>query len=101
MGDAESVEVLIGPSTRVIDLEGKTVIPGLIDNHMHFIRGVQNWHIQARIDGITSRAEALNIIAKKAASMAPGEWLTVQGGWSEVQFTDARRPVTVVAHSLI
>jgi predicted amidohydrolase YtcJ len=88
VGDADSIGALIGPSTEVTDLAGKTVIPGLIDNHMHFIRGVQNWHIQARIDGITSRAEALDIIATKAATMAPGEWLTVQGGWSEVQFVD-------------
>ena len=88
VGDAATVGGMVGPDTEVVDLGGKTVIPGLIDNHMHFIRGVQNWHIQARIDGITSRAEALDIIAARAASMEPGEWLTVQGGWSEVQFAD-------------
>jgi predicted amidohydrolase YtcJ len=88
VGDAATVGAMAGPDTEVVDLGGKTVIPGLIDNHMHFIRGVQNWHIQARIDGITSRAEALDIIAARAASMDPGEWLTVQGGWSEVQFAD-------------
>ena len=75
-----------GPSTQTRDLDGQTVIPGLIDNHFHFIRAVQRWHQQARIDGVASRAKALEIIAAKAASLDPGEWLWVQGGWSEGQF---------------
>jgi len=86
MGDDAAIAGHIGPDTRVIDLEGRTVIPGLIDNHMHFIRAVQRWNLQARIDGITSREEALTVIAEKAASMEPGEWLMVQGGWRENQF---------------
>jgi len=75
-----------GPETKTRDLDGKTVIPGLIDNHFHFIRAVQRWHQQARIDGVASRAKALDIIAKKASSLEAGEWLWVQGGWSEGQF---------------
>ncbi len=88
VGDSASISAHIGDKTRVIDLQGKTVIPGLIDNHMHFIRAGQRWHVQARIDGVNSRVEALEIIARKAASMEPGEWLMVQGGWSEEQFAD-------------
>jgi predicted amidohydrolase YtcJ len=89
VGDSESIAKFTGESTRVIDLQGKTVIPGLIDNHMHFIRAAQRWNLQARIDGINSRARALEIIAEKAASMEPGEWVMVQGGWRENQFADA------------
>lgn len=88
VGDSTSVSELAGEATNVIDLQGKTVIPGLIDNHMHFVRAAQRWNLQARIDGVNSRAEALEIIAEKAASMPPGEWLMVQGGWSEGQFAD-------------
>lgn len=88
MGDDAAIAEYIGPDTSVIDLEGRTVIPGLIDNHMHFIRAVQRWNLQARIDGITSREDALTVIAEKAASMEPGEWLMVQGGWRENQFAD-------------
>lgn len=88
VGNDASVAALAGPSTRRIDLQGRTVIPGLIDDHMHFIRAVQRWNLQARIDGINSRSEALAVIAKKAASMKPGEWLMVQGGWHENQFAD-------------
>lgn len=75
-------------SGEVIDLQGKTMIPGLIDNHIHFIRAGQNWNVQARIDGVKSRQEALDIISTKAASMEPGEWLMVQGGWWTGQFAD-------------
>lgn len=88
VGDSDSVSALIGDSTEVIDLEGKTVIPGLIDNHIHFIRAGQSWDVQARIDGVDSRQEALDIISAKAASMEPGEWVMVQGGWWTGQFAD-------------
>jgi len=88
VGDSAAVGKLVGESTQVIDLKGKTVIPGLIENHMHFIRAAQRWNLQARIDGVNSRSEALKIIAEKAASMEPGEWVMVQGGWRENQFAD-------------
>ncbi len=88
VGDSISISELADDSTVVIDLEGKTVIPGLIDNHMHFIRMPQRWNLQARIDGKNTRQAALDVITEKAASMEPGEWIMVQGGWSEGQFAD-------------
>jgi predicted amidohydrolase YtcJ len=78
-----------GPDTRSIDVGGATVVPGLIDNHFHFTRAVQRWHRQVRLDGVSSRREALRLLAEKAASVAGGEWLMVQGGWSPQQFADA------------
>jgi predicted amidohydrolase YtcJ len=88
VGDTETISQRIGEETRIVELQGRTVIPGLIDNHMHFIRAAQRWNLQARIDGVNSRARALEIIAEKAATMEPGEWLMVQGGWSPGQFAD-------------
>ncbi len=88
VGSNTEIAEHIGPETQVIDLQGRTAIPGLIDNHMHFIRAVQRWNLQARIDGVSSREQALGIIAEKAASMEPGDWLMVQGGWRETQFAD-------------
>jgi predicted amidohydrolase YtcJ len=78
-----------GPNTRVIDVAGGTVIPGLIDNHFHLTRAVDRWHRQARFEGVDSRREALAILSAKAASMPPGEWILVQGGWTPRQFADA------------
>ena len=78
-----------GKNTKVIDVAGATVIPGLIDNHFHFTRGVETWHEQARFEGVDTRREALRILAAKAANLKPGDWIMVQGGWTQRQFADA------------
>ncbi len=87
-GTSDDVLALADDTTRIIDVEGRTVIPGLIDNHFHFARAVQRWHLQARLDGVDSRARALEILADKAARSADGAWVMVQGGWSQGQFAD-------------
>jgi hypothetical protein len=89
VGSNAAVQPYVGAGTRVIDVRGATVIPGLIDNHFHFARAVQRWHLQARLDGVDSRREALRILAEKAAASPAGQWVMVQGGWSPQQFADA------------
>lgn len=84
-----------GPDTRVIDLSGKTVIPGLIDNHFHFIRSVWNYQREVRLDGVMSRAKALSMIAATAKSAPKDQWITVIGGWSPGQFRDKRGGFTL------
>src|SRR5690606_30263830 len=88
-GTSASVARYAGADTDVIDLGGATVIPGLIDNHFHFTRAVQRWHLQVRLDGVDSRREALRLAADKASRAPAGQWLMVQGGWSPRQFADA------------
>jgi len=88
-GTSESMAKLAGRTTRVIDVAGATVVPGLIDNHFHLTRAVERWHNQARFEGVGTRREALEILAAKAASMRAGEWIMVQGGWTPRQFADA------------
>ena len=88
-GTSAEVTRYVGPNTKVIDVKGATVIPGLIDNHFHFTRGVETWHQQARFEGVDSRREALRILAARAASLKPGDWIMVQGGWTPRQFADA------------
>jgi predicted amidohydrolase YtcJ len=78
-----------GPGTRIIDLRTRAVIPGLIDNHAHFIRAPE--HDELRLDGVTSRARALELLAERARGARPGEWIATLGGWSEDQFTDDPR----------
>jgi predicted amidohydrolase YtcJ len=88
-GTSTQIARYAGKNTKVIDVAGKTVIPGLIDNHFHFTRGVETWHEQARFEGVDTRREALRILAAKAASLKPGDWIMVQGGWTPRQFADA------------
>jgi predicted amidohydrolase YtcJ len=88
-GTSADIARYAGKNTRVIDVAGATVIPGLIDNHFHFTRGVETWHEQARFEGVDSRRDALRILAAKAASLTPGDWIMVQGGWTPRQFADA------------
>ncbi|MDT8399855.1 MAG: amidohydrolase family protein [Pseudomonadales bacterium] len=87
-GATATIQTLAGPETRTIDVAGATVVPGLIDNHFHFARAVQRWHLQARLDGVNSRARALDILAAKAAAAPSGQWIMVQGGWFPEQFAD-------------
>jgi predicted amidohydrolase YtcJ len=91
-GTSADIRRMAGPSTRVIDLQGKTVIPGLIDNHSHWIRAAE--HDELRFDGITSRKQALKLLADRVRTTPAGEWIVVLGGWSEQQFTDDERSFT-------
>jgi len=88
-GTSTDIARYVGTKTRVIDVAGATVIPGLIDNHFHLTRAVDRWHQQARFEGVDSRRKALELLATKAASLPPGEWVMVQGGWTPRQFADA------------
>ena len=89
VGTTAEVEALKGPQTRVIDLAGRAVIPGLIDNHAHWVRAAE--HDELRFDGVTSRQQALKMLADRVRSTPAGEWIVVLGGWSEEQFTDEPR----------
>jgi predicted amidohydrolase YtcJ len=86
VGRTGDIRKLAGPGTRVIELDGKTVIPGLIDNHSHWIRAAEIDEL--RFDGVTSRRQALRMVADRVRAAKPGEWVAVLGGWSEEQFTD-------------
>ena len=86
VGTSAEIDALKGTSTRVIDLNGRTVIPGLIDNHAHWVRAAE--HDELRFDGVTSRQRALEMLAQRVGATPAGEWIVVLGGWSEEQFTD-------------
>ena len=89
VGTTAEIEALKGPQTRVIELAGRTVIPGLIDNHAHWVRAAE--HHELRFDGVTSRQQALEMLAERVRTTPAGEWIVVLGGWSEEQFTDEPR----------
>ncbi|MBZ5634546.1 MAG: amidohydrolase [Acidobacteriia bacterium] len=92
VGSTADIRKLAGPSTRSIDLQGRTVIPGLIDSHLHAIRAALSFSTEVNWIGARSLTEALGRIRDAAKTMQPGSWLIVAGGWNVDQFQERRRP---------
>jgi predicted amidohydrolase YtcJ len=90
-GDAE-VMSLAGSATRLIDLKGRRVLPGLIDNHLHIIRGGLNFNMELRWDGVRSLADAMEMLKRQIAVTPPPQWVRVVGGFTEHQFAEKRLP---------
>jgi len=92
VGTNSEITRLAGPNTRRIDLRGRAVIPGLIDNHMHLLRAGTTWQWEVRWDGVGSRKEALDMLRARAKAVGRGEWVYNLGGWTIDQFSDDKRP---------
>lgn len=94
VGTSQEIGRLAGPATRRIDLSGRTVLPGLIDNHMHLLRYGTTWKYEVRWDGVETRKEALGLLRARAETVQPGEWIYTLGGWAIEQFSDDSSPFT-------
>ena len=81
-----------GPDTKVIDLKGRRVIPGLYDSHLHVIRGGLNYNLELRWEGVPSLSLALEMLREQVARTPAPQWVRVVGGWSEFQFVERRMP---------
>jgi predicted amidohydrolase YtcJ len=92
LGSTAEIRRLVGPETRVIELDGRTVIPGLIDSHLHAVRAALSFSTEVNWIGARSLSEALARIRAAAQRRPPGSWLIVAGGWNELQFAERRRP---------
>jgi len=91
-GNERDIFRLRGPATKVIDANGRTVIPGLNDSHMHPIRAGLSYNMELRWDGVPSVADALRMLKDQAQRTAPPQWIRVIGGWTEFQFVERRMP---------
>src|SRR6187455_526986 len=81
-----------GPCMRVINLGGRTAVPGLVDNHNHFVLlGLRPGH-DTRLETATSIADVQAAIRARTRTVKPGEFITAMGGWVPAQFAENRLP---------
>ena len=79
-------------NVRRVDLNGRRVIPGLIDSHLHIIRGGLNYNMELRWDGVRSLADAMRMLKQQIARTPPPQWVRVVGGFTAHQFAEKRLP---------
>lgn len=92
VGSNDNVARFRGSSTRVIDLGGRTVIPGLNDSHIHPTRAGRTYNAELRWDGVQTLQQAIQMLREQAARTPHGQWVRVLGGWSPYQFAEKRMP---------
>ncbi|MDZ4325896.1 MAG: amidohydrolase [Pseudomonas sp.] len=92
IGDEAAVMKHVGPSTKVIDAEGRRLIPGLNDSHTHLIRGGLNYNLELRWDGVRSLADAMAMLKTQVGRTPAPQWVRVVGGFTEHQFAEKRLP---------
>lgn len=92
VGSDAEVMALQGEATKLVDLKGRRVLPGLIDNHLHIIRGGLSFNMELRWDGVRSLADAMDMLKRQVAITPPPQWVRVVGGFTEHQFAEKRLP---------
>jgi predicted amidohydrolase YtcJ len=93
VGSTAEIRKLAGPDTSVVDLGGRTVIPGLNDSHIHFIRSGQTYRLETYWYDVSTLEEALDQLKAAAEKRGPGKWVVVAGSWSPEQFKEGRPPL--------
>ena len=92
VGDEAEVMRFADGGTRIVDAGQRRLIPGLIDSHIHVIRGGLNYNLELRWDGVPSLADAMRMLREQVARTPSPQWVRVVGGFSEQQFAEKRLP---------
>ncbi|AHZ83864.1 N-substituted formamide deformylase [Bdellovibrio bacteriovorus] len=92
VGSDKDVMKNAAADAKVVDLQGRRLIPGLIDSHIHVIRGGLNYNMELRWDGVDSLAVALRMLKEQAQRTPAPQWVRVVGGFTEFQFREKRLP---------
>ena len=92
IGSSAEIRLLAGPRTATVELSGRTVIPGLIDSHLHAIRDGRTYGVRPDWSGVSTLQQALHTIRVAARESSPGTWIIVVGGWDPYQFAEKRSP---------
>src|SRR5258708_20288171 len=86
VGSNNEVQRLAGPRTKVLDLGGRTLIPGLGDAHNHAIRGGQTYRFETYWYDAKSLADALYALKESGRRKGAGKWVTVAASWAPEPF---------------
>jgi predicted amidohydrolase YtcJ len=92
-GTSVDMKKLADTGAHLVDLGGRTVIPGLTDGHIHGIRAALTFGTEVNWIGVPSLKDALEKVRQAAKNQAAGSWIIVAGGWTEEQFSEKRRPM--------
>jgi predicted amidohydrolase YtcJ len=92
LGSNQEVDALRKQDTTVFDLAGRTVIPGLIDTHIHAIRGGQTFRFETYWYDAKTLDEALGALRSAAGTRDSNQWVAVVGSWHPNQFGEKRPP---------
>ena len=90
VGSDKEIEPLIGPQTRVIDLRGRTAMPGFIEGHGHFL-GLGDSKRKLDLSQATSWQQIIDLVGKEAAHVPPGAWI-VGRGWHQGKWDSPPSP---------
>jgi predicted amidohydrolase YtcJ len=91
VGSDDEIAKLAGPSTQTIDLGGRTMVPGLIDTHLHQIFTAMNL-TAVQLLGARSVADVQRAIAERVKETKPGDWVVASSGWHESILEEGRMP---------
>lgn len=88
VGTSSAIEAFEGPFTETIDLEGKTVVPGFVDNHYHSIGGGPG----VDLSSARSLEDVIEALRRRAEQTPPGEVVLTNSDWHEGQLQEQRLP---------
>jgi predicted amidohydrolase YtcJ len=91
-GSNEDNRRLADTRTNIVDLGGRTVVPGLMDSHIHALRAGLTYAVELSWIGVPSLAKGLDLVHEAALKSQPGAWIKIGGGWTELQFPERRGP---------
>lgn len=92
LGSDREIMKLADANTKIINANGRRVIPGLNDSHLHIIRGGLTYNMELRWEGVPTLKEALDLLREQAENTPAPQWVRVVGGWTEFQFAEKRMP---------
>ena len=92
VGTDDDVLARVTADAKRINLNGRRVIPGLNDSHLHVIRAGLFYNLELRWDGVPTLSQAMAQLKEQAERTPPPQWVRVIGGWNEFQFAEGRLP---------